>query len=126
MEKLISFCFLYCRKFEEQTNQTNKSGSSSSNSSSFSTVEILEIISKLQNSKYRPSTKNTYMTVWRIFNESFVKLDKKPDTWENRILLFAGHLVQERQQSATIKSYSSAIKAVLLDNKIAVNEINFY
>ena len=47
-----------------------------------------------------------------------MRLDRKPRNWEDRLTLFVGFLVEERKQSTTIKSYISAIKAVLLDNNI--------
>ena len=114
------------RKCRGGKNKSRCSGNSGcSTSSRLSTVEILYIITQLQNSKYRKSTKDTYMTVWRKFNEFFVKLDTKPTNWEDRILLFVGYLVQEKRQSATIKNFISAIKAVLSDNNISVNEDRF-
>ena len=72
--------------------------------------------------KYRNSTKNNYYKVWKIFNEFFVRLDDKPMMWEDRIVLFAAHLINERKQSQTVHSYLSVIKAVLSDNDIQVNE----
>ena len=42
--------------------------------------------------------------------------------WEDRIVLFAAHLINERKQSQTVRSYLLAIKAVLSDNDIQVNE----
>ena len=51
--------------------------------------------------------------MWKVFNQFFTKLDRKPDTWEERITLFVGYLISKGQQSCTIKSYISAIRAVL-------------
>ena len=51
-----------------------------------------------------------------------VSLDRKPENWEQRILLFTGQLIKEKKQSATVKSYISAIKAVLADIDIDINE----
>ena len=52
----------------------------------------------------------------------FVQLDRKPDTWENRILLYTAYLINENKKSTTIKSCISAIKAVLADINIKVSE----
>ena len=46
----------------------------------------------------------------------------KPDNWEDRLILFIGYLVQENKQSQTIRSYVSAIKKVLRDDNIVINE----
>ena len=72
--------------------------------------------------KYRQSTKKNYYTIWKSFNEFYLKLDRKPDTWEHRINLFAAHLIHNNRKAATVKSYISAIKAVLSDINIVVNE----
>ena len=42
--------------------------------------------------------------------------------WESRIVLFAALLIEEGKKSTTVRSYISAIKAVLLDNNIAIHE----
>ena len=62
------------------------------------------------------------MSVWKNFNEFFIRLDVKPATWEERIILFAGHLIGEKKQSQTVRSYVSAIKAILKIDGIVVNE----
>ena len=57
-----------------------------------------------------------------MFNKFFIRLDIKPNNWEEHITLFAGYLVNEKLKSSTIKSYVSAIKVVLVDNNITVLE----
>ena len=42
-----------------------------------------------------------------------MKLDSKPKTWERQVALYGAFLVDEGAQSATIKSYFSAIKKLL-------------
>ena len=49
-------------------------------------------------------------------------LDQKPQTWEDRLILYVGYLVNKQLKSGTIKSYISAIKAVLADDGIHLNE----
>ena len=51
--------------------------------------------------------------VWKIFNKFFVRLDIRPTDWNERLTLFVGYLIQDNKQSSTVKSYISAIKAVL-------------
>ena len=60
-----------------------------------------------------------------MFNKFFIKLDHKPLTWSDRLTLFVAYLVENKKQSATVKSYISAIKAVLMSNNIDVNEDEF-
>ena len=95
---------------------------SSSTSSSISSAAIQAIVDRLKVSRHRKSTGKIYYSVWRTFNEFFIKLDVKPLTWEERIVLFVGHLIDRKRQSATIKSYISAIKAVLQDDCIYINQ----
>ena len=54
-----------------------------------------------------------------------MRLDRRPSTWEDRIILFLGHLINEKKQSATVKSYLSAIREVLKDDGIRLNEDEF-
>ena len=94
----------------------------SSVSSKISTYEITNIIDELQHNQHRDSTKKNYLAVWRVFNEFFIWLDNKPSNWEDRLTLFVGYLVQNNKQSSTVKSYISAIKAVLNMNNIRITE----
>ena len=98
---------------------------SSLTKSSISTIAIRDIIWKLKNEKYRDSTKKNYYRIWKLFNNFFVRLDVKPFHWEEHITLFAAYLINERKQSTTVRSYISAIHAVLADNDIEINE-NIY
>ena len=70
----------------------------------------------------RDSTYKNYLAVWRNFNKFLIRLDKRPRLWEERVLLFCGHLVAEGTQSQTVKSYISAIKTVLKDDGYIWNE----
>ena len=45
--------------------------------------------------------------------------------WENRITLFVGYLIDNGKQSSTVKSNVSAIKAVLTNHGIKINEDQF-
>ena len=66
--------------------------------------------------QHRDSTAKTYLSIWRQFNIFLIYLDKKPELWEDRVTLFIGYLIDRGLQSATVKSYVSAIKkTVILD-----------
>ena len=81
-------------------------------------MELQQIVDQLQLNQHRDSIKRCYYTVWKLFNEFFIKLDQKPRTWEDRLTLFVGYLIDNDRQSATVKSYISVIKAVLKSHKI--------
>ena len=59
-----------------------------------------------------------------------MSLDKKLDTWEDRVSIYGAYLVHNGIQSSTLKSYVSAIKCVLCldnyewqDNKVLLNTL---
>ena len=58
-------------------------------------------------------TKLNYLGIWRHFNQFLMRLDVVPEKWEDRVVLFCTHLVEQGRQSSMIKSYISAIKNVL-------------
>ena len=64
--------------------------------------------------QHRNSTAKTYLSIWRQFNRFVVSLDRKPRLWEDRATLFIGYLIDKGMQSATVKSYVSAIKKTLV------------
>ena len=71
------------------------------------------ILESLKMHTTRESTAKNYFNIWTNFNKFIVKLDKKPTTWERRVALYGAYLVQSGAQSATVKSYFSAIKKIL-------------
>ena len=72
------------------------------------------IVSNLMARQHRDSTAKNYLSVWRQFNKFILKLDRKPKLWEDRTTLFIGYLITNGMQSATVKSYVSAIKQTLM------------
>ena len=74
---------------------------------------MAQILDRLKNNTTRDSTAKNYYTVWKIFNAFMIKLDKKPSTWEERVSLFGAYMVDNGNQSSTIKSYISAIRKIL-------------
>ena len=71
---------------------------------------------------HRDSTRANYYSIWKHFNRFYIRLDEKPETWEHRLLLFVGHLIQHRRKSNTIKCYISAIKAILRESDYELQE----
>ena len=77
-----------------------------------------QILDKLMTEQNRQSTRHNYLAVWRKFNSFLIRLDHRPKDWEDRASLFGAYLVKiQGVQSATLKSYFSAIKAVLKSDK---------
>ena len=67
-------------------------------------------------------TKRNYYTIWKLFSNFFIRLDEKPDNWADRLTLFVGHLVAQKKQSSTVRSYVLAIKAILKENEMVLDE----
>ena len=80
---------------------------------------------RLKRERLKGSTRRTYYAVWKSFNEFFLKLDSKPLSWEKRLVLFVGYLVDKKRKSTTIKSYISAIKSTLADIDVRISEDRF-
>ena len=98
---------------------------SGSTASSISTKAIEQIVDKLKMERNRTTTKRTYYNVWKNFNQFIVKLDRKPPSWEDRIVLYVGYLVNQTRKSSTIKSYISTIRFVLREDGVMLNEDKF-
>ena len=72
--------------------------------------------------KNRKTTKQTYLRIWRQFNNFLIKLDNMPKDWEDRVTLFIGFKIEQGLQSSTVKTYVSAIKRLLLDDGYQWND----
>ena len=83
---------------------------------------MFDIIEKIKLKRNRLSTNKMYYKVWKTFNTFLVHLDCRPESWEQRALLYCAFLVQKGTQSSTIKSYVSAIKCILKDDGYAWND----
>ena len=92
-----------------------------STSSRLSTDEISNIVDQLKQQQHCDTTKKCYYTIWKIFNNFFIRFDRKPGNWEDRLTLFVTYLIDNERQSSTVKSYISAIKAVFKMNNSRIN-----
>ena len=119
MAKIIHISFL------SEKNKYRSPKDTDSSSSTISTAAMQNLVDRLRQERVRSTTKRNYYSVWKSFNEFFIRLDVKPNNWEERLILFVGYLVQENKKSQTIKSYISAIKNVLLDDRVVLNENKF-
>ena len=75
---------------------------------------MYNIIDKLKSNQHQCSTSKNYHGIWKNFNKFLIRLDRKPKTWEERVAVYVGYLTTKGMQSATIKSYISAIKSTLI------------
>ena len=73
----------------------------------------------------RDSTRLTYHRIWKLFNEFFIKLDVKPESWEERLVLFTGFLVNKNLKASTVRTYISAIRGVLAESRIKIKEDSY-
>ena len=96
-----------------RTVRRQSSDGQSSCNSTISANSMLRILDQLKSKSCRQSTNSNYLSIWRSFNKFVIRLDVKPDKWEDRVSLFIAHLIDNGIQSSTIKSYVSAIKKVL-------------
>ena len=90
--------------------------------STISAVSLQRIINTLKNQSRRTTTRKNYYSVWKCFNQFYIKLDRKPTSWEDRLTLFVGYLVEQKKKSQTIRSYISAIRGVLKDDGVDLNK----
>ena len=90
-----------------------------------STSSIRSIIERLRLQRHRDLTKSQYYAIWKVFNKFIIRLDVKPNDWEDRLHLFVAFMVENNKKSSTIKSYISAIKSTLTENYIKLNEDRF-
>ena len=124
----INYCSSLCIADGDKPKKgrAKKSDHSSTTESTISTTAIQNIVQKLKTQRVRDSTKKNYYSVWKNFNEFFIRLDMKPASWEERLVLFIGYLIEKKNfKSQSVKSYISAIRGVLHDDGIELNDNKF-
>ena len=77
---------------------------------------------KLKGCNNRKRTQENYLGIWRNFNDFLIRLDTKPNLWEERTALFLTYMIDNEAKSSTIKSYKSAIKSILVNDNYEWNE----
>ena len=97
-------------------------GSEFSDNSRLSVKHLEEILDDLKTGGNRCTTKKTYYGIWKNFNKFLIRLDHIPRNWVNRVAIYCAYLIDiSHLKSATVKSYVSAIKAVLADDGYELN-----
>ena len=104
---------IYLGNYFTGSRSKRKEGSSDVSSSTISTAEMESIVEDLKYQSHRESTKLNYHGIWTAFNRFFLRLDVKPKSWDDRLTLYVAFLIENNRKSSTIKSYVSAIRAVL-------------
>ena len=91
-----------------------------------SSSAISRIVDKLKSERCRDSTRRTYHNVRHLFAKFYAQLDRKPKLWNDRILLFVAYLVDAcKLKSTTVRSYVSAIKGVLVEDEVEIENDSF-
>ena len=80
------------------------------------------LLDTLRTKRYKGTTERNYHQNWTPFNNFLIKLDRMPETWEDRLIIYITSLVQVGHGSQTISSYISAIKAVLNKKRIIIKD----
>ena len=74
-----------------------------------------ELLDQLKQDVHRKTTRGTYYNVWKNFNKFLIRLDRMPKCWEDRVSLYCAFLITIKgRKSATVKSYVSGIKHILI------------
>lgn len=81
-----------------------------------------EILDTIKFMKHKSATRLKYHEIWIAFNKFLIKFDRMPATWEDRIYIYIAHLVDNRKQPATIKTYLSAIRQIMLSDGVELHE----
>lgn len=72
--------------------------------------------------RLRDKTKKIYRNRWVAFNKFMQQFDVMPQTWEERLHIYAAHLVDNKKQSSTVRSYITAIRQILRIADIEIKE----
>ena len=102
------------RKEKTKRNQVPDDCVSTTSSDKISTDHLMDLREHYMNNIHQESTKRNYHSIWQNFNKFVIKLDRQPDKWEDKVSLYCAYLIRKDVQSATLKSYVSAIKSKLI------------
>ena len=101
-----------------------------SDTSTISTSSMRSILDRIKSNCNKDTTSKIYHNIWTNFNRFLIRLDRMPDTWEEKTSLYCAYLVNKGIKSSTMRSYVSAIKHFLItdeypwdDNKILLSAI---
>lgn len=104
------------------TKINNRSSESSEEKTVYSRQQFKYILAKIKGMRLRWKTRRMYHARWLAFNKFIQKFDIMPDTWEERLHLYAAYLIDNKKQSSTVRTYLTAIKQILRLADIEINE----
>lgn len=84
--------------------------------------QYYRIKDKIKGLSIRKSTKRCYYNRWKALNKFLINFDTIPETWEERITLYITHLINQKKQPAMVKSYLSAIRFILFEDGVILQE----
>lgn len=90
----------------------------------YSLAQYRRIKHIIKTHRLRSSTRRSYKKTWNRFNRFISRFDIIPPKWEDRIIVWATHLADNRKKSNTIKSYISAVRYCLSLDGIKVPHSN--
>lgn len=107
---------------EERLSQMDNKSHSTEYPEEYSLEKFHAILDTIKFMQHRISTRLKYHSIWTAFNKFLIKFDRMPNTWEDRIYIFIAHLVDNKKQINTIKTYLSAIRQILLSDGVQLEE----
>ena len=76
------------------------------------------ITDNLRRQKIRKESRKTYRYGWCNFNKFLINLDCRPDSWDEKVTLFAAQLIEEKRMGQTVRSYVSAVRTILKEDGV--------
>lgn len=100
----------------------NLSSSSSPDNPTYSYEQYQHILMMIKGMRLRAKTRKLYRNRWVAFNKFLLQFDIMPKTWEERLHIYAAHLVDNKKQSGTVRTYITAIRQILKLSDIEIKE----
>lgn len=87
--------------------------------------QFWRIVDRIKNHKYQESTRLAYHNQWVACNQFLLRFNNLPEDWGDRLVLYAAALAEDGKAPATIKTYISGIRQVLLLDKVQFTDRSF-
>lgn len=83
------------------------------------------VVEKIKTCKVQESTRMAYHNQWVACNQFLLRFNNLPQDWGDRLVLYATALAEDGKTPATIKTYISGIRQVLLLDKVQFSDRSF-
>lgn len=87
----------------------------------YTIVNFRCILGLIKQNQIRESTKQKYYQAWIKLNKFLLKFDELPESWEEKLVLYAMHLADTGKRKNTIQSYLSGIRLILRMDGVELN-----